>query len=403
MGMKILSVVGARPNFMKIAPIIEAVRIRSEHGLSHGGQGIGHFLVHTGQHYDREMSALFFEQLGIPSPDVNLEVGSASQAVQTAEIMKKFEPICLEQRPSHVLVVGDVNSTIACALVAAKLGIRVVHVEAGLRSFDRGMPEEINRILTDAISDILFTTEESANVNLRREGVSKEKVHFVGNVMIDTLLKHKSSADNSAVLKTLGVQNVGSKPCVYGVLTLHRPATVENLEVLRGVLDGVSEIAKEMPVFFPVHPRTKIRMQASGLRSFLQQGAYAETEGKDRRGGIFGIDPLGYLDFLKLMSCASVVLTDSGGIQEETTILRVPCVTIRDSTERPITVLSGTNVIAGTSTQSIVSKTRQQLNSAHLFGREGKGLPGAGRPPLWDGRAAERIVDILVADSGKMG
>ncbi len=396
--MKILSVVGARPNFMKIGPIMEAIKDRSERERSRGGAEIEHVLVHTGQHYDREMSGLFFEQLGIPAPDVNLDVGSGSHAVQTAEIMKKFEPLCIEREPNYVLVVGDVNSTIACALVAVKLGIKVVHVEAGLRSFDRTMPEEINRILTDAVSDLLFTTEESANENLRREGIPPEKVHFVGNVMIDTLLKHRSRADDSTVLQTLGLQERNGKTCPYGVVTLHRPATVGNVETLRGVLEALKEISRDLPILFPVHPRTKVTLETSGLLTFLRQGTAIGTEEKGRRGGIFAIDPLGYLDFLKLMSCAHVVLTDSGGIQEETTILGIPCVTIRDSTERPVTVLEGTNVIAGTARESILTGTRLQLEKARLAAKNGKGLLDVRHPLLWDGRAAERIVDVLVAD-----
>jgi UDP-N-acetylglucosamine 2-epimerase (non-hydrolysing) len=392
---KIVSIVGARPNFMKIAPIIRALRSRSDLALSRGGAQIEHLLVHTGQHYDREMSGLFFEQLGIPAPDVNLGVGSGSHAVQTAEIMVRFEKICLEKRPTHVLVVGDVNSTIACALVAAKLEIPIAHVEAGLRSFDRRMPEEVNRVLTDAISDYLFTTEESANENLKREGVSAEKIHFVGNAMIDTLLAHKQKADASTILErlNLGIDARGHRP--YGVLTLHRAGTVDDESSLREILEAVMRIAEAMPIVFPVHPRTQAKINSFGLRDRLRLCSAAQNE-DSVSSGILAIEPLGYLDFLRLMSKARVVLTDSGGIQEETTILGVPCVTLRDSTERPVTVLLGTNVIGGTKRDDIITHTDMQLKRGVQ-----KGVPGGDRdrlqaPPLWDGKAAERIVDILI-------
>jgi UDP-N-acetylglucosamine 2-epimerase (non-hydrolysing) len=380
---KVLNVVGARPNFMKIGPIIDAIRVRSL-----GGERIDQFLVHTGQHYDRGLSALFFEQLGIPAPDVNLEVGSGSHAVQTAEIMTRFEAVCLQQRPSHVLVVGDVNSTIACALVAAKLGIRIVHVEAGLRSFDRSMPEEINRILTDAIADELFTTEKSANENLKHEGIPDSKVHFVGNVMIDSLLRHRRKAEESSILKDLGLAggNRGATP--YGVLTLHRAATVDDPDRLREILEAVVEVSKGLPVVFPVHPRTKSRITAFGFQDDFRWVEISSGLPKEDARGIIAVDPLGYLDFLRLMSCARLVLTDSGGIQEETTILGVPCVTLRGSTERPVTVEQGTNVLAGVSKRSILAHTQAQLD------RPRAASPSI--PPLWDGKAADRIVDHLI-------
>ena len=388
MRMKILNVVGARPNFMKIGPIIDAIRDRSGQERSRGGEGIEQFLVHTGQHYDRQLSALFFEQLGIPAPDVNLEVGSGSHAVQTAEIMTRFETVCLEQKPSHVLVVGDVNSTIACALVAAKLGIRIVHVEAGLRSFDRTMPEEINRILTDAIADDLFTTEQSANENLRREGIPDSKVHFVGNVMIDCLLRHRRKAEESSILKDLGLAggNHGATP--YGVLTLHRAATVDDPDRFCEILEAVAEVSKGLPIVFTVHPRTKSRIAAFGFQGdFRWVRLSTDTSNKNARG-IIAVEPLGYLDFLRLMSSARVVLTDSGGIQEETTILGIPCVTLRESTERPVTVERGTNVLAGIKKGDILSHVQAQLDHPRT------GRPSA--PPLWDGKAAERIVAELI-------
>ena len=385
MRIKILNVVGARPNFMKIGPIIDAIRDRS-----HAGEGLEQFLVHTGQHYDRQLSALFFEQLGIPAPDVNLEVGSGSHAVQTAEIMTRFEPVCLEKKPSHVLVVGDVNSTIACALVAAKLGIRIIHVEAGLRSFDRTMPEEINRILTDAIADELFTTEQSANENLKREGIPDSKVHFVGNVMIDSLLRHRKKADESTILNRLALAGGNSNMKPYGVLTLHRAATVDDPERLKEIVMAVAEVSKDLPIVFPVHPRTKSRIAAFGFQGDFRWVHLSLGTSEENACGIIAVDPLGYLDFLRLMSSARVVLTDSGGIQEETTILGVPCVTLRDSTERPVTVTQGTNVLAGVTQKAIIAGTHAQLQR--------QWPADAVRPPLWDGKAAERIVDVLIQD-----
>ena len=383
MGMKILNVVGTRPNFIKIGPIIDAIRERSHHG-----EGIEQVLVHTGQHYDRQLSALFFEQLGIPAPDVNLEVGSGSHAVQTAEIMTRFETVCLEQTPSHVLVVGDVNSTIACALVAAKLGIRIIHVEAGLRSFDRTMPEEINRILTDAIADELFTTEQSANDNLRREGISDSKVHFVGNVMIDSLLRHRRKAEQSLVLKCLDLVDENHDAKSYGVLTLHRAATVDDADRFREILEAVVEISKELPIVFPIHPRTKSRIAAFGFHGNFRWEPLSADKSNAHAAKIIAVEPLGYLDFLRLVSSAQIVLTDSGGIQEETTILGIPCITLRESTERPVTVEQGTNVLAGVKKGDILTRAYAQL------ARPRAACPSA--PPLWDGKAAERIVDCLL-------
>jgi UDP-N-acetylglucosamine 2-epimerase (non-hydrolysing) len=386
--MKILHVVGARPNFMKIAPILEAFR-------ASGAADVRNVLVHTGQHYDERMSALFFAQLGIPAPDVNLGVGSASHAVQTAQIMTRFEQVCLTENPTHVLVVGDVNSTIACALVAAKLGIQVIHVEAGLRSFDRRMPEEVNRVLTDAISDVLFTTEESANQNLLREGVPKEKIHFVGNVMIDTLIAHRRKAAESKILEELGLRdgNAGER-APYGVLTLHRAESVDDRETLGEILAALVRLSREMPLVFPVHPRTRARIEAFGFQDLFQWNG-SPGHGKGQAKGIMAIEPLGYLDFLRLMGDARVVLTDSGGIQEETTILQVPCVTMRDSTERPVTVSAGTNVIAGTSKEQIITHALAQLSR----GRAGY----AGSPPHWDGKAASRIVEVLLGINKEAG
>ncbi len=376
--MKLLNIVGARPNFMKIAPIIHALNNYNRSAK----RPIDHLLVHTGQHYDEKMSKLFFEDLNIPKPDIDLEVGSGSHAEQTAEIMKRFEKICLNECPTHILVVGDVNSTIACALVASKLGIKVIHVEAGLRSFDRTMPEEINRILTDVISDILFITEDSAEKNLLREGAPKEKIFFVGNVMIDTLLRHRESAKSSPILSQLGLKN-GSYASDYCVLTLHRPSNVDKKGNFENILYALLEVSRRLPIIFPVHPRTRKKIEEFGLtKHFIQ-----EPKVKGDKTGICSIEPLGYLDFLSLMSDARLVLTDSGGIQEETTILGVPCITLRSNTERPVTVTDGTNIVAGIEKENIIKKSLSVLNSNK------KDISKT--PPLWDGRAAERIVGIL--------
>ncbi len=361
--MKILCVAGARPNFMKIAPIMEAF---------HAHPDIEPLLVHTGQHYDEKMSDLFFRELGIPEPDVNLEVGSASHAVQTAEIMKAFEPVCLQHRPDYVLVVGDVNSTIACGLVAVKLGIKLIHVEAGLRSGDRTMPEEINRLLTDSISDLLFCTEPSGVENLRREGIANGKVHLVGNVMIDTLLKNRAKAEQSTVLADMGLEPGG-----YATMTLHRPSNVDDPAALAGILDAVDLIQRDLSVVFPIHPRTRKNVTALGFQTRIEA-----------MGNLRLVDPMGYLDFRKLNANAKLVLTDSGGLQEETTILRVPCITIRDNTERPVTCQVGSNQLVGTSTQAILA-AYERIRSGQF--------DQTGIPALWDGHAAERIAKILTA------
>jgi UDP-N-acetylglucosamine 2-epimerase (non-hydrolysing) len=356
---KVVNVVGARPNFMKIAPIVAELGRRS-----------GEFeqvLVHTGQHYDEAMSDAFFDDLGIPRPDENLEVGSGSHAEQTAKIMLAFERVVLEQRPDWVLVVGDVNSTIAATLVAAKLGPRVAHVEAGLRSRDRGMPEEINRLATDALADLLLTPSRDADANLVAEGHAPEKIVFVGNVMIDTLLAHRDRARASRVLDDLGVR-AGE----YAALTLHRPSNVDDRATLAGILGALERIAARLPIVFPVHPRTRARMAEFGL------------EPSER---VRVVDPLGYLDFLRLYSESRLVLTDSGGIQEETTALGIPCLTLRENTERPITVTEGTNQVVGTDPERIVAAAEEILEGRRIF--EGR------VPEYWDGRTAARIVDAL--------
>ena len=359
--MRIIHIVGTRPNLMKIAPLMEAYA---------DAPGIEPILVHTGQHYDDNMSDLFFRQLGIPEPDLNLGVGSGSHAVQTAEIMKAFEPVARDLDPSAVVVVGDVNSTIACGLVAAKLGIPLAHVEAGLRSFDRTMPEEINRVLTDAIGDLLFCTEQSGVENLRREGVAEERIHLVGNVMIDTLLRHRARAAQSPILDDLGLATGR-----YAVLTLHRPSNVDDPETLGRIWDALEALQRDMPLVFPAHPRTRRRMAEFGLSPRI-----------DALENLQVLEPLGYLDFLQLMACARLVLTDSGGIQEETTVLKVPCLTLRENTERPVTVEAGGNQVVGSDPARILAAYRKIVD-----GQTGSGAI----PPLWDGRAAGRIVEIL--------
>lgn len=368
--MKILNVVGARPNFMKIAPLIREMRKHPD---------IEAVLIHTGQHYDGRMAEQFFEDLQIPRPDVSLEVGSGSHAYQTAEVMKRIEPVLERERPDLVLVVGDVNSTVAAALTAAKLQISVAHVEAGLRSFDRSMPEEINRIVTDAIADYLFVTEESGLQNLLSEGVDKSKVFLVGNVMIDSLEASRRLWERSTIHAQLGLANQR-----YGVVTLHRPSNVDNTSALEGVIRALLEVARHQPMIFPVHPRTRKRLESiHELQSSLHFVSQSQSISSP---GLYCLEPLGYLDFIALVAGANVILTDSGGIQEETTALGIPCLTLRDNTERPITVTHGTNRLIGTSSAMIVQEARRVTQSP---------LRRTTPPPLWDGKASERIVAIL--------
>lgn len=346
---------------MKIAPLMRAF---GQHG------GFETLLVHTGQHYDENMSKLFFDELGIPKPDLNLEVGSGSHAVQTAEIMKRFEPVVHDFQPGYVLVVGDVNSTIACGLVAVKLGVKLIHVEAGLRSFDRDMPEEVNRVLTDCISDLLFVTEQSGIDNLEHEGVDAAKVHLVGNVMIDTLLANREKAEQSDALARLGLKQGG-----YGVITLHRPSNVDDKANLDAILTAFEEIQQDIKLVFPMHPRTRSNMTNMGLDQRLKG-----------MGNLLLIEPVGYLDFLCLMSKAALVMTDSGGIQEETTILGVPCMTLRENTERPVTISEGTNRLVHITTEDVL-KNYREIKSETV---------GQTRiPKYWDGKAAERIAGII--------
>ncbi len=360
---KILLIVGARPNFMKVAPIYAEMKRRPAE--------FEPVIVHTGQHYG-EMSDSFFDDLGIPKPDINLGVGSASHAVQTAGIMTAFEPVVLSEKPDWVVVVGDVNSTIACALVCSKLGVKVAHVEAGLRSRDRSMPEEINRILTDAIADLLLTTSQDADENLLREGISVDTIRFVGNVMIDSLLEHLKVAERSKIREQLGVSEKE-----YAVLTLHRPSNVDSRETLKPIVEALIDISQQIPIVFPVHPRTRAKIDEFGLAEAI------------KTSNIRLIEPLGYVDFMRLYSGSRLVLTDSGGLQEETTVLGIPCLTLRENTERPVTIELGSNILVGTDPEKIKQAAYELLN------KENSSQP-ARIPPLWDGKAAGRICDELL-------
>ena len=348
---------------MKVAPIVAAMKRRPEKFQP--------LVVHTGQHYDADMSDSFFRDLQLPQPDTHLGVGSGSHAAQTAAVMQRFEPVVLREKPDWVLVVGDVNSTIACALVCVKLGVKVAHVEAGLRSRDRTMPEEINRLLTDQISDLLFTPSRDADENLRAEGIPEERIRFVGNVMIDSLYQHLERARLSSVRADLGVSDLD-----YAVITLHRPSNVDVSETFARILSALEVITESVPVVFPVHPRT---------RKTIAELDFGERVAAMKNLRV--IDPLGYIDFLHLYSGSRLVLTDSGGIQEETTALGIPCLTLRENTERPITVELGTNVVVGTDTTRIVNAASAALN--------GSARTAAQRPPLWDGHTSERILDVL--------
>jgi UDP-N-acetylglucosamine 2-epimerase (non-hydrolysing) len=353
---KVTCVVGARPNFIKMAAIIHALRKRPRFEIQ---------LVHTGQHFSADMSDTFFRDLEIPEPDINLSIGGGSQTEQTAEIMKRIEPVLINRRPDILIVVGDVNSTLAASLVAAKLGIRIAHVEAGLRSFDRAMPEEINRLVTDAISDYLFVTEPSGERNLLNEGVPAERIFFTGNVMIDTLLRFRDRAANSTVL-----ENLGLAPRCYGVATLHRPSNVDDPARLAALLRMLSELSRELRIVFPVHPRTRQRIESAGLPV----------------DSLILTPPQTYLDFLRLTSEARLVLTDSGGIQEETTVLQVPCLTMRENTERPVTIERGTNRLVGVDPDAVLNVARTVLAEP---------MPAGRIPDGWDGRAADRIVAAI--------
>ena len=366
--LKIILVAGARPNFMKIAPLIRAIRNYNKQRKKN--PLIEAVLVHTGQHYDNNMSDIFFKELGIPEPDINLGVGSGSHAEQTARIIMAFEPVCIKEKPDWVVVVGDVNSTLACSLVAAKLGTKVAHVEAGLRSYDRSMPEEINRLVTDSLSDLLFTPSVDANQNLKREGINVKKIKLVGNIMIDTLISQLRKAERSRLPEELKL-----KPEKFIYVTLHRPSNVDEPEVLSSIMRKLVKLSKMLPVVFPVHPRT---------RKMLQQ-IYFSFEA-DRQ--LMLIEPIGYIDSLWLAKNAKLVLTDSGGLQEETTFFKTPCLTLRPNTERPITIKIGTNKL--TSLKTLETDATRILKGAQQRGRI---------PKYWDGHAAERIVKCLVENS----
>lgn len=412
---KWILVAGARPNFMKIAPLLRAIQAHNEIN----DHGIQSFLVHTGQHYDDNMSDSFFRDLDIPKPDVHLGVGSGTHGEQTGKVLIEFEKVLLEERPNLVIVVGDVNSTLACALAAVKLHIQVAHVEAGLRSFDRKMPEEINRILTDAVSDYLFTPSPDGDQNLLKEGISPHKIHLVGDIMVDSLMFHLEQAKKSLILHRLGLINSQSihetrgssadhyplttnhcpspttscpRPSAYCLLTLHRPSNVDGRDTFMNIVSGLTRVASRIPVLFPVHPRTRKQIRLFNMEENFEFHSTPELSAEDYSEGnglkpiIHCLEPLSYLDFLNLMAHARVVLTDSGGIQEETTALNIPCITLRDTTERPITLTEGTNVLVHNDPEKIVSEVSRVLD----------GKRGESRcPPIWDGHTAERIVRIL--------
>jgi len=372
--MLIYLVAGARPNFMKIAPIVRALQARAD--------APAYKIIHTGQHYDREMNDVFFEELGIPQPDVFMAAGGGSHAQQTAKIMLGFEELCVKERPDAVLVVGDVNSTLACSIVAKKLNIPVAHVEAGLRSFDMAMPEEINRLVTDSISDWFFVTEPSAVEHLRREGKKEEAIHYVGHVMVDNVLYQADKlghADASAFETSAWKAERQAAGQRYGVVTLHRPSNVDDAAMFTRIAGALKEIAADLPLIFPVHPRTRANIEKFGI---------------DLGPNVTLAGPQAYMAFLNLWKDAAVVLTDSGGLQEETTALGVPCITIRENTERPVTVDEGSNVLAGTDPAVILAETRKILRGE---GKQGR------RPHLWDGKAAERIVDVLTKEIRAQG
>ncbi len=411
--MKWILIAAARPNFMKIAPLMRAI---AGHNRQNGNR-IRPLLVHTGQHYDDNMSDAFFRDLNIPAPDIHLGIGSGSHAEQTGRVLVEFEKVLLKEAPSLVIVVGDVNSTMACALAAVKLHIPVAHVEAGLRSFDRTMPEEINRLVTDTVAEYLFTPSPDGDANLLREGVPQEKIFLVGDIMVDSLLFNLERAKQQDTLKRLGLSRASagagagsagaareaigpsaSEIAPYALLTLHRPANVDSPETFGRIIEGLRRVAERIPIIFPIHPRTRKQIATFGLEGAFRfhQGKTAplfspateDGRGEGRPGGIHCLEPLGYLEFLNLMAHARIVLTDSGGIQEETTVLDIPCVTIRDTTERPITLTEGTNVLVGDDPEKIVAAAERALS----------GQSGRGRcPAIWDGHTAERIVSILAA------
>ena len=395
---KWILVVGARPNFMKIAPLLRAIN-KYNQSRDSSLVTIDYLLIHTGQHYDFNMSDAFFRDLDLPNPDLHLGVGSGNHGEQTGKVLIAFEEVLLREKPDLVIVVGDVNSTLACALAAVKLHIPVAHVESGLRSFDRKMPEEINRLLTDAVSDFLFTPSPDGDENLLREGIPREKIFLIGDVMVDSLLYHLKQAKGTNILERLGLKTAEgfSFPAGYALMTLHRPANVDSRESFEPIVRGILEVTKRVPVLFPIHPRTLKQVKVLDLESafelrsswdmkpeeYLENGALRKT--------IHCFAPLGYFDFLNVMAHAKVVLTDSGGIQEETTVLDVPCITLRDTTERPITLTEGTNVLVANDPEKILAEIEKVLSGNKRRSRF---------PSIWDGHTAERIVQILVSHFG---
>ncbi len=388
--LKWLIIAGARPNFMKIAPLIGAIK-QYNTNKKDDNQVIIPLLVHTGQHYDKEMSKVFFDELNIPKPDIDLGIGSGGHGEQTGKIMIAFEKVVLAQKPDLVIVVGDVNSTIACSLVAAKLNIPVAHVEAGLRSLDRSMPEEINRILTDQISDYLFTHSPDANENLLKEGILKEKIFFVGNIMIDSLMLISQYTSNTEIfMKLKGIlPQKNEDKCDYALMTLHRPSNVDDKDILEKVLDCLVEISKEIPILFPVHPRTKKQIKDFGLEGKLTwlNKDFRPLNGQ-ARNCFYALPPLGYLDFMALEQKAKVMFTDSGGTQEETTILGIPCITLRENTERPVTITEGTNTLVGNVPENVRKAFEKAISTKQIEKKI---------PRFWDGKTAERIVNILTS------
>lgn len=376
--MKVILVCGARPNFVKIGPLIRAI---NKYNSLRSSNPIEPLLVHTGQHYDYKMSKIFFENLELPEPDIYLGIGSGTQAWQTGKIMIEFEKVLFQQRVDFVIVVGDVNSTLAASLAATKLHITIAHVEAGLRSYDRSMPEEINRLLTDVVSDYLFTPSQDANENLLREGIPEKKIFLVGNVMIDSLLYSKERAKQSSILHQLGLKQRN-----YAVLTLHRPHNVDDEKSLRTIVKALDIISQRITIVFPCHPRTSKNIERFGLGHLFQPVETRDAELGISTNGILLAEPLSYLDFLKLIMNAALVMTDSGGIQEETTALGIPCLTLMNTTERPITITQGTNTLVGNGSERVIKEASRILN--------GKGKKGS-CPELWDGKAAERIVEVL--------
>ena len=389
--MKIINVVGARPNFMKIAPIIRAVKKHNDtiHLSRSDCSELDAILVHTGQHYDYEMSKVFFEDLDLPKPDIYLNVGSGTHAEQTGRVMIEFEKILSKEKPDLVIVVGDVNSTLACALASVKLHIPVAHVEAGLRSFDRAMPEEINRLLTDAVSDFLFTPSPDADENLKREGIWEEKIFLVGDVMVDSLFYNLDRAQKSNILVELGLQEPNSTDesqmlTDYAVLTLHRPSNVDDHKALLDIIKALKRISNEIPIIFPIHPRTRKQIELLGFKDYFVD--LTNNESRITNNAICLLDPLGYLDFLKLIRYSKFIMTDSGGIQEETTVLGIPCLTLRDTTERPITITQGTNILVHNDTERIIAEALKILNGD---------VKKSHCPELWDGKTAERVVKVI--------